>query len=79
MSRWPKNEVEAAIDDETLRSLSEQTGLSREELIARITQVLPEAVDEMTPEGELSTETSGDNLLDDVPKSSPRTGLAGAP
>lgn len=37
-------EVEAAIDDETLASLSMQTGLSRDELISRITRDLPEAI-----------------------------------
>ena len=47
------HEVEAAIDEETLASLSQQTGLSREELIARISRDLPEAVDKMTPNGEL--------------------------
>jgi uncharacterized protein YidB (DUF937 family) len=69
-----KNEVEAAIDEETLRSLSEQTGLTREELIARITQVLPEAVDKMTPDGELPPESkpASDNLLDDVPRTGQR-------
>jgi uncharacterized protein YidB (DUF937 family) len=66
-------EVEAAIDDETLSSLSQQTGLSREELIARITRDLPEAVDKMTPNGELPSEQpmpwdpGEPNLLDDVP------------
>ena len=66
-------EVEAAIDEETLSSLSQQTGLSREELIARITRDLPEAVDKMTPNGELPSEQpmpgSPDepNLLDEVP------------
>ena len=70
------NDVEAAIDEETLRSLSEQTGLTKEELITRITRVLPEAVDQMTPNGELPPDNrqSGDNLLDDVPGSSPRGG-----
>lgn len=64
-------EVESAIDEETLSSLSQQTGLSREELITRITQALPEAVDKMTPKGELPADLpSSDNLLDDVP---PRT------
>ncbi len=64
-------EVKSAIDEETLSSLSQQTGLSREELIARITQALPEAVDKMTPKGELPADIpSSDNLLDDVP---PRT------
>lgn len=65
-------EVEAAIDEETLSSLSQQTGLSREELIARITRDLPEVVDKMTPNGELpnaqpSQNPDGSDLLDDVP------------
>jgi uncharacterized protein YidB (DUF937 family) len=63
--------VEAAIDEGTLTSLSMQTGLSREELIRRITRDLPEAVNKMTPNGELPTEPtqrSGETtLLDDVP------------
>jgi uncharacterized protein YidB (DUF937 family) len=65
-----RQEVEAAIDDETLTSLSRQTGLSREELLARLTQALPEAVDKMTPNGELPTSARREgepNLLDDVP------------
>jgi len=41
--------VEAAIDEDTLTSLSMQTGLSREELISRITRDLPEAINKMTP------------------------------
>lgn len=64
------SDVEAAIDDETLTSLSTQTGLSREELIRRITQDLPEAVDKMTPNGELPAQpkqTDTTTLLDDVP------------
>ncbi|MES0055133.1 YidB family protein [Mesorhizobium sp. M0078] len=65
------SEVEAAIDEDTLTSLSMQTGLSREELISRITRDLPEAVSKMTPAGELPVEapkSSGETtLLDDVP------------
>ncbi|ESX91418.1 YidB family protein [Mesorhizobium sp. LNJC403B00] len=65
------SEVEAAIDEDTLTSLSMQTGLSREELISRITRDLPEAVSKMTPTGELPVEapkSSGETtLLDDVP------------
>ena len=64
-------EVVSAIDEETLSSLSQQTGLSREELIARITQALPEVVDKMTPDGQLPPSGTSDNpeptLLDDVP------------
>ncbi len=62
-------DVESAIDDETLYSLTQQTGLSRDELVARITRALPEAVDRMTSNGELPSAgaSSSDNLLDDVP------------
>jgi uncharacterized protein YidB (DUF937 family) len=35
-----------------------QTGLSRDELLKRLSQVLPEAVDKMTPEGRLPTAAS---------------------
>ncbi|MDG4851428.1 MULTISPECIES: YidB family protein [unclassified Mesorhizobium] len=63
----PKD-VEAAIDDETLASLSMQTGLSRDELIARITRDLPEAVNKLTPNGELPPAGPDDvTLLDPVP------------
>src|SRR6185295_2995273 len=65
------HEVEAAIDPETLDALSKQTGLSREELLRRLANELPDAVDKMTPEGRLPDEGdpgSGEpNLLDDVP------------
>lgn len=65
------NDVEAAIDEDTLTSLSMQTGLSREELISRITRDLPEAVNKLTPDGELPPDpTQGSDkttLLDDVP------------
>ncbi|RWB51854.1 YidB family protein [Mesorhizobium sp.] len=65
------NEVEAAIDDETLASLSMQTGLSRDELISRITRDLPEAINKLTPNGELPPAGQEDiTLLDQVP---PRT------
>ncbi|PBC06094.1 YidB family protein [Mesorhizobium sp. WSM3860] len=57
-------EVEAAIDDETLASLSLQTGLSRDELIARITRDLPK----LTPNGELPPAGPDDvTLLDPAP------------
>ena len=71
--------METAIDEETLTSLSMQTGLSRDELIARTTKDLPEAVNKLTPDGELpavgptqgSSETT---LLDDVPSRTTQAG-----
>jgi uncharacterized protein YidB (DUF937 family) len=46
-------ELERAIRPEVLATLSEQTGLSREELLSRLARQLPEAVDKYTPEGRL--------------------------
>jgi uncharacterized protein YidB (DUF937 family) len=44
-------EVAKSIDPSVLDGLAEQTGLSREELLKRLAQVLPEMVDKMTPNG----------------------------
>ncbi len=46
-------EVAKSIDPSVLDGLAEQTGLSREELLKRLTAVLPEMVDKMTPNGRL--------------------------
>jgi len=43
--------LEHAIGPDVLQTLSEQTGLSREELLARLTRTLPKAVDAYTPNG----------------------------
>jgi uncharacterized protein YidB (DUF937 family) len=40
-----------------LTTLSEQTGLSREELLSRLSRNLPEAVDRYTPDGRLPAAT----------------------
>ena len=50
------HKLEEALGADTLEALSKQTGLSREELLSRLQQVLPTAVDKMTPEGRLPTE-----------------------
>ena len=63
------HQVEKAIDPDTLDQLAQQTGLTREELLARITKDLPEAVDKMTPHGTLPDEPASraqPTLLDDV-------------
>jgi uncharacterized protein YidB (DUF937 family) len=46
-------EVAKGIDPAVLDGLAEQTGLSREELLKRLSAVLPEMVDKMTPSGRL--------------------------
>ena len=49
--------LEQAIGPEVLETLSKQTGSSREELLARLSPELPDAVDKYTPQGRLPTET----------------------
>ena len=50
-------QLEQAIGPEILDTLSKQTGLSRDELLARLTRELPQAVDKFTPEGRVPTES----------------------
>jgi len=47
------NQLEQAIGPDVLASLSQQTGLSREDLLSRLSTTLPEAVDKYTPDGRL--------------------------
>ena len=46
-------ELEQAIGPDVIATLSKQTGLSRDELLARLSRELPDAVDRYTPEGRL--------------------------
>jgi uncharacterized protein YidB (DUF937 family) len=49
------DQVEQAIGSENLAELSQRTGLSREELIERLAKTIPEAVDRLTPNGQMPT------------------------
>ena len=54
----PNQEIEApdlaqALGPEMIDTLTRQTGLSRDELLTRLSRVLPEAVDSSTPDGTL--------------------------
>jgi uncharacterized protein YidB (DUF937 family) len=44
-------EVQQALGPDLLRQLSEKSGLSVQDLAQRLAEVLPEAVDKMTPNG----------------------------
>ena len=57
------DQLEQAIGPDVLATLSQQTGLSREELVSRLTRELPEAVDKFTPEGRLPTEDEAARLI----------------
>lgn len=47
------SQLEQALGEDDLRELSEKTGLSRQELLTRLSCTLPEAVDQYTPDGRL--------------------------
>jgi uncharacterized protein YidB (DUF937 family) len=47
------SQLEQAIGPDVLATLTKQTGLSRDELLARLSRELPEAVDRYTPGGRL--------------------------
>jgi uncharacterized protein YidB (DUF937 family) len=49
-------QLENAIGPDVLATLSQQLGLSKDELLARLSRTLPEAVDKFTPNGRLPTE-----------------------
>jgi uncharacterized protein YidB (DUF937 family) len=46
-------DLEEAIGPDILATLVEQTGLSREEIVSRLSRDLPTAVDQFTPEGKI--------------------------
>jgi uncharacterized protein YidB (DUF937 family) len=50
------SQLEQAIGPEVLDTLSRQTGLSQQELLARLSRELPDAVDRYTPQGRLPSE-----------------------
>ena len=50
------NQLEQAVGPDVLATLSQQTGLSREEILAKLSKELPTAVDKYTPEGRLPSQ-----------------------
>jgi uncharacterized protein YidB (DUF937 family) len=49
----PAPQLKRAIGPDVLAALEQQTGLSQEELLARLSRELPTAVDQYTPDGRL--------------------------
>ena len=47
------SDLEKAIGPDVLATLSQHTGLSREEILARLSKTLPGAVDKYTPDGRI--------------------------
>lgn len=50
------HEIEDALGSETVQELQQQTGLDRQTLLADLTHVLPDAVNEATPHGRTPTD-----------------------
>jgi uncharacterized protein YidB (DUF937 family) len=49
----PPPQLKQAIGPDVLAALEQQTGLSQEELLARLSRELPSAVDQYTPDGRI--------------------------
>jgi uncharacterized protein YidB (DUF937 family) len=50
------SDLEETLGEDTIAELTEKTGLSRADLLERLTKTLPEAVNHLTPKGRLPTE-----------------------
>ncbi|MDB5563309.1 MAG: hypothetical protein JWN11_2727 [Hyphomicrobiales bacterium] len=55
--------LERAIGPDVLANLQQQTGLSRDELLARLTEEVPKAVNDLTPEGRVPNEAEAGRLV----------------
>jgi uncharacterized protein YidB (DUF937 family) len=56
-------DLEQALGGDTIDALSQQTGLDRDELLAGLSQQLPEFVDQLTPGGHLPTEEEAERMV----------------
>lgn len=56
-------ELGEALGEERVSWLMEQTGMSREDLLAGLSNTLPDAVDQLTPDGHIPSETEAKRLL----------------
>ena len=50
------DKLEAALGEDAIRDLMQQTGMEREELLAALSEHLPRVIDRLTPEGRVPTE-----------------------
>ena len=54
--------LEAALGDDVIDHLQQQTGLSRDELLQRLSTNLPKTIDQLTPDGRLPTAEEASRL-----------------
>jgi uncharacterized protein YidB (DUF937 family) len=55
--------LEKALGPDVLATLEQQTGLSRQELLQRLSKELPNAVDNLTPDGRLPSEDEANRIV----------------
>jgi uncharacterized protein YidB (DUF937 family) len=58
------NELGNALGDDTVQTLSNQTGMSPSDLLAALSRHLPEVVDQLTPDGRMPTQTEAQQLAE---------------
>jgi uncharacterized protein YidB (DUF937 family) len=56
------NDLAAALGADTINALTKQTGMTRDDLLAGLSQHLPEIVDQLTPQGRLPIENEAAEL-----------------
>lgn len=56
-------QLSQALGPDVMKELTEKTGLSQDELLSRLSQDLPKAVNDLTPEGEIPEEKTFAQLL----------------
>ncbi|KQV41639.1 hypothetical protein ASC96_17735 [Rhizobium sp. Root1204] len=65
------NQLSEVLGPEILDDLANKTGLSREEILSRLSRDLPRAVDDLTPDGQLPFDADEDGYPDGKAQSSP--------
>lgn len=58
-----ETELEKTLGPDTIDALVKQTGLSREELLQRLSKTLPDAINTLTPNGRIPTEDEAGQLV----------------
>ncbi len=57
------SDLEEALGEDTIAELTQKTGLSRAELLERLSKTLPDAVNRMTPNGRIPTEAEAARFM----------------
>ena len=56
------SDLEETLGEDTIAELTQKTGLSRAELLERLSKTLPDAVNQMTPEARIPTEAEANRF-----------------